>query len=656
MKLSVIIVNYNVKHFLDQCLHSVKIASRDLATETIVVDNRSVDGSVEMVREKYPWVKMIANQENTGFSKANNQGIKASSGEYVLLLNPDTIVEHNTFTKIIEFMDAHPDAGGLGVKMVDGNGNFLPESKRGLPTPEVSFYKIFGLSRLFPRSKRFSKYHLGHLDPDETHEVEILAGAFMLLRRKVLEETGLLDETFFMYGEDIDLSYRIIKAGYKNYYFPETRIIHYKGESTKKGSINYVFVFYNAMIIFARKHFSRKNARLFSFFINIAIYFRASMAILNRFWKKALIPFLDAVMLTLGVLVIKNLWENNVVFPDGGHYPQELVTIMIPAYILIWLFSVFLSGGYDRPVFLYKILRGYLVGTLVILAAYGLLSEEYRFSRAVIVMGAAWGMLSSSAIRYFIKTLNLKNYQIGQKPARRFLVVANQDEGSRITDIIRNTHGNPEFIGLVSIQDEGAKKPGYLGTINNIKEIIIIYKINEIIFSAEDIKARDIIDQMAALQDLQVDYKIAPPKSYSIIGSNSITTAGDLYIVDINSIGKNGNRRNKRLLDFLCALVFLFSWPVTAFLVNQPILFLKNTLNVLFGKKTWVGYINFSEKDALSLPKLRKGVLSPADAISHLTLNEDTKQRLNLLYARNYNVYNDLNIILKSFKDLGRRS
>ena len=283
MKLSVIIVNYNVKHFLEQCLISVGKAIESLPAEVIVVDNNSVDGSVEMVQAKFPWVQCIANKQNTGFSKANNQGILISKGEYVLLLNPDTLVEEDTFTKCVQFMDAHPVAGGLGVHMIDGKGNFLPESKRGLPSPAVAFYKIFGLSALFPKSKVFGKYHLGYLDKNKTHEVDILSGAFMMMRKSVLVKVGLLDEAFFMYGEDIDLSYRIIKGGYKNYYFPETRIIHYKGESTKKSSVNYVFVFYKAMVIFANKHFSQNNAKTFSFLINIAIYLRAGAAIFIRF-------------------------------------------------------------------------------------------------------------------------------------------------------------------------------------------------------------------------------------------------------------------------------------------------------------------------------------------------------------------------------------
>jgi len=222
MKLSVIIVNYNVKYFLEQALLSVRIASDGIETEVFVVDNNSVDDSVAMVREKFPEVNLIVNKDNVGFSCANNQAIEIATGDYILLLNPDTVVEEGTFRACVKFMDAHPDAGGLGVKMIDGSGNFLPESKRGFPSPAVAFYKAFGLSALFPKSKTFNHYHLGYLDDNETHEIEVLAGAFMLLRKTVLDKIGWLDEAFFMYGEDIDLSYRIVKGGYKNYYFPET--------------------------------------------------------------------------------------------------------------------------------------------------------------------------------------------------------------------------------------------------------------------------------------------------------------------------------------------------------------------------------------------------------------------------------------------------
>jgi GT2 family glycosyltransferase len=232
VKVSIIIVNYNVRYFLEQALLSVQRAMAGLEAEVWVVDNHSVDDSVEMVRRDFPWVRLIANAHNPGFSIANNQAIRASTGEYVLLLNPDTVVQEDTLRQCVAYMDAHPDVGGLGVRMIDGAGNFLPESKRGLPTPWVAFAKAFGLSRLFPRSRVFNRYHLGYLSEHETHEIDVLAGAFMWLRRTVLDEIGLLDEQFFMYGEDIDLSYRIQRAGYRNVYFPRTSIIHYKGEST----------------------------------------------------------------------------------------------------------------------------------------------------------------------------------------------------------------------------------------------------------------------------------------------------------------------------------------------------------------------------------------------------------------------------------------
>ena len=223
-----------------------------------------------MLREKFPEVRLMANNENVGFAVANNQAIRAAKGQYILLLNPDTVVEENTFDRCVTYLDEHPDAGGLGVKMLDGKGRFLPESKRALPTPPVAFYKIFGLSALFPHSRVFGRYHLGYLDKDKIHEVDVLSGAFMMLRREALDRVGLLDEDFFMYGEDIDLSYRITKGGYKNVYFPETRIIHYKGESTKKSSVNYVFVFYNAMVIFARR---RRIPAAFHFHRVAGLYF-----------------------------------------------------------------------------------------------------------------------------------------------------------------------------------------------------------------------------------------------------------------------------------------------------------------------------------------------------------------------------------------------
>jgi len=279
MKLSVIIVNYNVELYLQQCLLSV-FQSKNIDFEVFVVDNNSSDDSCKMMKEKFPHVRLIENKCNVGFAKANNQALALSKGEYVLLLNPDTVVAEDTFENVCRFMDEHPNAGGLGVKMLDGYGNFLPESKRGFPSPFVAFCKIFGLSKLFPKTHLFGKYHVRYLNENQIHAVDILAGAFMLIRSETLEKIGFLDEIFFMYGEDIDMSYRITLAGYKNYYLPE-RIIHYKGESTHKGSLKYVKIFYESMLIFFKKYY-HKSSFLFAISIKFAIFFRAFLAALKR--------------------------------------------------------------------------------------------------------------------------------------------------------------------------------------------------------------------------------------------------------------------------------------------------------------------------------------------------------------------------------------
>jgi len=345
MDVSIIIVNYNVRFFLEQCLHSVFKAKNNLNIEIIVVDNHSVDGSVQMLKEKFPQVIVIENKDNVGFSKANNQGIKIARGKYVLLLNPDTVLQEDTLVKCFEFMEATPDAGALGVKMFDGKGNFLPESKRGFPSPMVAFYKIFGLSKLFPKSKIFGRYHLGFLDKDKTHNVDVLSGAFMFIRKEVLNKIGGLDEDYFMYGEDIDLSYRIKKAGYNNYYFANTSIIHYKGESTKKSSVNYVIVFYKAMVIFANKHFSSSYAKIFHFLIYIAIYLRAGMSIGYRFIKRIALPLVDLIILMSLILIFAHWYEINYKAIEN-YFDKKLLYTGTFIYSIIAILNLFFQGGY----------------------------------------------------------------------------------------------------------------------------------------------------------------------------------------------------------------------------------------------------------------------------------------------------------------------
>jgi GT2 family glycosyltransferase len=281
-ELSVIIVSFNVKNFLEQCLNSVRSAVEKIEFEIFVVDNNSADGSAEMVIRYFPEVKLIANPINSGFSVANNQPIIKSSGRFILLLNPDTIVGKDTFLKCIDFMKSHPDAGAMGVKMINGEGKFLPESKRAFPTARTAFFKTSGLSCLFPGSPLINRYYLPQIDVSETSLTEVISGAFMFIKREALQKSGLLDEDFFMYGEDIDISYRLLQTGFRNYYFPEAEIIHYKGKSTGRDGYKDILYFYKAMRIYIRKRAAEGSYGSLRFLLIEATRLRELLALFNR--------------------------------------------------------------------------------------------------------------------------------------------------------------------------------------------------------------------------------------------------------------------------------------------------------------------------------------------------------------------------------------
>ncbi|SHM45619.1 glycosyltransferase family 2 protein [Flavobacterium xinjiangense] len=270
MQLSVIILNYNVRYFLEQCVLSVQNALESIDGEIIVIDNNSLDDSCDMMRQRFPNVRLIRNKENLGFPKGNNIGVAHAQGEYVCILNPDTVVAEDTFTKVLQFAKKQSDLGIVGVKLIDGTGNFLPESKRGVPTPFVAFTKVTGLYKIFPKSRIFGQYYAQHLDENENGEVEILVGAFMFMKRDLYQQVSGFDEDCFMYSDDIDLSYRVLKEGKSNYYFHETTVIHYKGESTIKDGI-YMKRFQEAMQFFYKKHF--KASVVFSLFMKAGIVF-----------------------------------------------------------------------------------------------------------------------------------------------------------------------------------------------------------------------------------------------------------------------------------------------------------------------------------------------------------------------------------------------
>lgn len=654
MKLSVIIVNYNVEFYLEQCLLSVQKALIGIDNEIWVVDNNSVDYSIRMLKSKFPDVRLILNKINVGFSVANNQAIREANGDYMVLLNPDTIVEEDTFRNTLAYMDENPDVGGLGVKMLDGEGNFLAESKRGLPTPEVAFYKIFGLAKLFPKSKVFGRYHLGFLNQEDINEVDVLAGAFMMMPKKVLDEIGLLDERFFMYGEDIDLSYRITKAGYKNIYFPKTSIIHFKGESTKKSSANYVFIFYRAMVLFAQKHFSNKHAKLFSFLINLAIYTRASVALLFRTFQRIYLPIFDIALLLSGIYFIQEYWEKT--YLNENAYPWYYVAYVLPIYIFIWIISALLSGAYDRPYSIWKSTKGIGLGTLVILIFYALLPEWLRFSRAIILFSTIWGMFSLGLIRVMLKQLKLKDFTQNITGEKRIAILGGIDEARRVAELLRSTPNPPGFIGVVSSSSSKTFQEGVIGELAQLEDLITIYGISELVFCSDSLSASEIIGHMTQLNSAKIAFKIAPHKSSAIIGGQSISQAENLYMIDIDGILKSNNKRAKRLFDFISAFILLILSPFLFWFVKHKTSFFSNIFKVLIGLNSWVGYDQSAYFSQEKLPLIKKGILFPKDAFQNKEITGDISAKLNLMYAQDYKLKNDFQILRKAYKDLGRKA
>lgn len=649
--LSVIIVNYNVQHFLEQCLNSVYKAIGNHSAEVFVVDNNSVDGSIQMLQKKFPQVQLIANKENVGFSRANNQAMRIAKGRYVLLLNPDTLVAEDTFDHCIRFMDEHPEAGAIGVKMIDGKGKFLPESKRGLPTPMVAFYKVFGLSSIFPKSRQFGQYHLGYLSEEQTHSIDILAGAFMFMRKATLDKVGLLDEDFFMYGEDIDLSWRIKLGGYQNFYYPHTRIIHYKGESTKKSSINYVLVFYNAMIIFARKHFSKSNAGIIAFLIRGAIYLRASASLLRRLLSAFFFPALDFIIVYLSFVAVSSLYQQY----SGISFPEMVNWQMFPSLSAIMVVLSFFHGGYDRPTLIRNVIKGGAVSIISIFVLYAFLPESLRFSRLVVLLGSALGLLSMISIKWIFHRITKAKHFVFRQEGRRIAIIGKPNGVTRVRSIIEKAVWNPEMILEVYPAYFYQNRENHFVTdLSRLEEAVDVFRLNEIIYCSEDMNSEEIIRDMIRLDNPSLEFRISPADSNFIIGSHSISTSTDLFhIPNLNNIHHPRNRRSKKLLDIVVSLTVLIFSPLLVLTGNSWKDLFIYSFKVLRGKYTWVGFEKIASQEG-KLPALPPGILSTAPLINNDKYSVHQLIKLNMEYAENYSIFKDLEIIFKNLNALRR--
>lgn len=551
---SVIIVNYNVRDFLEQCLHSLRRACQHLKAEVFVVDNASRDSSAQMVRRRFPWVQLMENRINVGFARANNQALKRARGRYILLINPDTLAREDTVEAMSEFMDAHPEAGAVGCKILNPDGTLQLSCRRSFPTPWVALSKILGLGWLFPKSRLFGKYNLTYLDPDKTAEVDALSGSFMFLRPEALKKVGLLDEEYFMYGEDLDLCYRIKKAGWKIYYVPTTQIIHYKGRSTEV-SASTVLDFYRAMVIFVRKHLRRKYLFFLHWFLTLGIAIRAGASFAGRILHGAFPVFLDLLLVNLSLFVALALrFRGFVPLPPFGNYLSYLMVHGVCS--LIWLGSFWALGLYDRR--RYSSVQAFWAVTLgfLLISTLTYFKQEYAFSRIAIlgtyllnlIMLCGWRLL----FRLMAKT------PMGRSLAfKRALIVGADEAGRTIMDRLRGRLDlGYRVVGFLS---DGASRDidslgglPIMGPVKDLSQIVEQENIDEVIVTTSSSSYTSILEMMASCAPFRVNFKLVPSPHEVMIGDAQIDRIDDIPMVEIGYRPMLGwNRAVKRTADLV---------------------------------------------------------------------------------------------------------
>ena len=646
MHLSIIIVNYNVKYFLEQCLRSVEKAIVDIEAEVIVVDNNSSDGSIGYLQPKFPFVRFIINKENVGFAKANNQALPHCTGDHILYLNPDTIIPEDCLGKCIAFFEENSDCGALGIKMIDGSGTFLPESKRGFPSPVASFFKLTGLSDIFPRSRLFNQYSLGYLSPFSNHVVDVLAGAFLMVRRDILEITKGFDEAFFMYGEDIDLSYRVQQLGYNNYYLADSTILHFKGESTKKGSLNYVKMFYSAMSIFVHKHYSGNKARIFNLFIHGAIFFRAVISLLKAVVLKIGLPLLDAFIIFCSLWEAKNQWI--IWIRHWKPFSIDNFPLMFFSFTMVYLITGALSGMYDNLDKPSKTFLSSLSGIVVMMAVYALLPAQLWFSRAVMILGGLTACVAISLFRWVLLKLAWIEPSTEEYRFQQTAVVGSSEDYDRVCHIFSQAGLEERLLGRIRVDGEAGNT---IGDIKELKELISRLNIKELIFCEGDV-TNFINIQLVQTLPKYISYRFIGSNTTSIVGSDSKATAGETVTAEgFYRISEPYSKRMKRVVDVGLSLFLLFTFPFQLFFIRNPAALLRNIYLTLGNNATWVGYT----KEEMALPKIKDCIITcygfPVSR-KH-PLNPEALHHLNIQYAKNYDFWRDIKIILRNYKHLG---
>ncbi len=558
-------------------------------------------------------------------------------------------MSEDTFTTCLTFMDQHPDAGAIGVRMLDGSGRFLPESKRGLPTLLASFMKMSGLYRLFPRSGKMNSYYQGHIGEHEIAKIEVLCGAFLFIRKETLQKIGYLDEDFFMYGEDIDLSYRITKGGYGIYYVPATSIIHYKGESTSKSSLNYILTFYQAMLIFTKKHPEFKGQQ---HLIKLAIYFHGLIQLIKQSAIKWWPFILDIVLFAASFYFVSKLWERYY-FEQPGYFKPSFYYFNIPLYTLISSTAMFLNGAYDKPYTLRSSWLGFGWAILGILVVYAILPVHLRTSRMVILMGLTLYMVCIWLTRLKVTPWVTTSKNKYHRSDRKAIIIAGPAEANRIKELINRSRDLIDIVGTVSpFENNLNSQVDSLGQLSKLEDIIRVHQVREIIFSAQDVPFSKFTSNMTLLGP-GLRYMLAASTTMNIVGSMNRDTEGESYAIRIHfNLSHHASLRAKRIFDILVSLIFLIMLPLLILFIQQKHSFFSNILRVVSGKRTWISY-HPDDPMILSLPVLPPGILSPVYPEDESPV-QHRLEHIHYVYARDYHWTTDLSILISQWRRVGQ--
>lgn len=684
-ELSIIIVSYNVKSLLEQAVVSIKKALDGISSEIFIVDNNSIDGSVALIRKKFPEVQLITNNHNFGFAKANNQALKKMNGEFVCLINPDTIVQKNTFQLCLEYLKTHNDTGAVGCKILNPNGTLQLACRRSFPTPWVAFTKVSGLSNLFPGSRLFGKYNLTYIDPLKTIEVDAISGSFMLLRKKTIDETGFLDESFFLYGEDLDWCYRIKENGWKIVYLPDTQIIHYKGSSTREAEFDSIIEFYKAMQIFVEKHFKSGWSFLPRWFLIFGIWSRGSISFLTKFFKKITIPLIDILFLQASLLL-----SIMIKFGDINVWLSYRLINLI--YTFVWFLSFVSIGLYlKKNNNSFKAVEGVVAG-LIINTSLTFFLPQYAFSRQVMLVAGLLNciFLSGWRILFYLSAgsprsgllINIGKYIF----QRRTLIVADSDSAYGIIRKLDNSLDNKyNIVGFITPDDKNLIIPEILnkpvlGTLKDLKHVVSVHNIHDVIFSTSSIDYQIILETIGNAEISNVDFKMIPADFDLIIGNTHIDTLYNIPLVNLDyNFYKTQNILFKRILDFAVTFIF-FPFLILLFLyiLLSPKYELKkinifdgmgDKIKVLAVKNNGKLYINGLGKIPLFFEVMRGRIslvgskIVQFDSCSNVkgykpgltgliqiskTNSEKDIQQLNQFYLKNYSLLLDMEILFKS--------